>query len=156
VPGTPLDLDSEWSTSRSVRMKSNNTWRGETNLRIPDAGVYSYSTPMEDGGINRCTSSGRSVGMEGISHLCRPCFCKRIYKIVYHIRTGFFGLWTALLLSLVFLSYKTRILWPLVRSTSLPSENVFRSAHLVPTKSRTEAEGVALYFMLTTMSVQHI
>ena len=58
--------------------------------------------------------------MEGISHLCRPCFCKRIYKIVYHIRAGFFGLWTALLLSLVFLSYKTRILWPLIRSTSLP------------------------------------
>ena len=44
MPGAPLDLDSEWSTSRSVRMKSNNTWRGETNLRIPDAGVYSYST----------------------------------------------------------------------------------------------------------------
>jgi hypothetical protein len=36
------------------------------------------------------------------------------------------------------------------------TENVFRSAHLVPTKSRTEAEGVALYFMLTTMSVKHI
>ena len=34
--------------------------------------------------------------------------------------------------------------------------NILRSAHLVPTKSRTEAEGVALYFMLTTMSVQHI
>jgi hypothetical protein len=33
-------------------------------------------------------------------------------------------------------------------------EDVLRSAYLVPTKSRTETEGVALYFM--SMSVQHI
>ena len=43
-----------------------------------------------------------------------------------------------------------------VIGNSRATENVFRSTHPVPTKSRTEAEGVALYFMLTTMSVQHI